>query len=103
MKSNIMLGTLLSAGLVSAAWAALDHSDLPSCYIYVHGQCFKNGQQLCTDEAYKWALDECDGYYPSVQGVVPPPKPLGLKVNTRSSPQVKARIATSFAGKKRIR
>ncbi len=62
---------LISAGLLigmctGMAQAAGDHWDRPSCYIYVHGQCFPPGKpNQCGPGGYEDALDECDGYYPS--------------------------------------
>ena len=86
----------LTFGFAIPAMAAADHWDRPSCYIYVHDQCFKNGENVCGD-GYEWALDECDRYYPSLSGVVHP-KPPGFKANTRFDPTVKAKIVRSFAG-----
>ena len=66
-----MRSVLISAGLLFAALtgqaAAFDHNDRPSCYIYVHGQCFPPGQPpKCSQPDYEDGLDECDGYYPFV-------------------------------------
>jgi hypothetical protein len=96
LSRSTLIAFIASVGLAAPAFAALDHWDRPSCYIYVHDQCFKNGENVCGD-GYEWALDECDRYYPSLSGVVRP-KPMGFKANTRFDPAVKAKITRSFAG-----
>jgi hypothetical protein len=62
---------LAAAGLLLAAMTsqavAFEHNDRPSCYIYVHSQCFPPGQEpKCSQPDYEEGLDECDGYYPLV-------------------------------------
>lgn len=66
-----MKSILIGAGLLMAAMTtqsvAFEHNDRPSCYIYVHGQCFPPGQEpKCSQPDYEEGLDECDGYYPLV-------------------------------------
>lgn len=83
---------LISAGLLTCmctgmAQAANDHWDRPSCYIYVHGQCYPPGKpNQCGPGGYEDALDECDGYYPSPGGrpddlVSKPAVKLGKRAN----------------------
>ena len=58
-----MRSVLISAGLLFAVMAgqavAFEHNDRPSCYIYVHGQCFPPGQPpVCSQPDYEEELDE---------------------------------------------
>lgn len=81
MKSILIAAGLLFAGLTTQA-AAFDHNDRPSCYIYVHGQCFPPGKPpVCSQPDYEDGLNECDGYYPSLG------KPGGLVSNPGTSPR----------------
>lgn len=70
-------GAAVLIGLASSASANSDHWDKFSCYAYVHDQCYGNGQEPCSSEGYEWGLNECDAYYPSLQGT-PPSAALGL-------------------------
>lgn len=66
MKS-ILIGAGLLLAVMTTQSVAFDHNDRPSCYIYVHGQCFPPGQPpKCSQPDYEEGLDECDGYYPFV-------------------------------------
>ena len=74
-------GAVLATSIAAPAAAELDHSNLITCYAYVHGQCYGNGQNNCSTEDYNWGLDQCDGYYPQAQ-VVKPKGKLGLATKT---------------------
>jgi len=86
-----MRSLLIATGLLVAAMTtqsiAFEHNDRPSCYIYVHGQCFPPGKEPeCSQPDYEELLDECDGYYPFVGKrpgnlVSTPPASPKLRVN----------------------
>lgn len=64
---QLLIGASLLLGVMAGQAVAFEHNDRPSCYIYVHGQCFPPGQEpKCSQPDYEESLDECDGYYPSL-------------------------------------
>lgn len=84
MKSLFIAAGLLMAAMTTQS-VAFEHNDLPSCYIYVHGQCFPPGQEpKCSQPDYEEGLDECDGYYPFVGK-----RPGGLVTPSASSPKLR--------------
>ncbi|QKV18032.1 hypothetical protein [Oricola thermophila] len=89
------LGSIsLTAAMAASASANSDHWDRFSCYAYVHDQCYGNGADNCDREGYDWALDQCDGYYPSSAGVK---RPKGARTFTATTNlKTKTKIQRSF-------
>lgn len=87
-------GVVLATSIGAPAVAGLDHSNLITCYAYVHGQCYGNGQNNCSTEDYNWGLDQCDGYYPQAQ-IVKPKGKLGLATK-KTKRQTMMTIKRSF-------
>lgn len=57
------LVTIFSVSATSFASAYIEPSDLPTCYLSIHDQCYGGGETNCTEEDYNGALDECDQMY----------------------------------------
>jgi hypothetical protein len=92
-KLTILALVFAFSCFASPAGAASDHTDVFSCYAYVHEQCFPGGKDAgCGQGAYNDALDECDGYYEE-SGKRPTP---AASFAVRLNPQVKTRIMNSF-------
>lgn len=54
------LATVLSIATSSIAVAYITPTDLPTCYLSVHDQCYGNGETNCTDDVYQTGLGWCD-------------------------------------------
>lgn len=67
MKKIVFAAAGLMLAAMTSQAVAFDHNDRPTCYIYVHSQCYPPGQPpKCSEPDYEEALDMCDGYYPLV-------------------------------------
>lgn len=94
MLATVIGGSFCLAGFTLPALAVDDHWDQVSCYFYVWGQCYGNGEENCSSDDYNWGLDQCDGYYEQSSGRRKPP-PSGLTLKT-TNPRVKTTISSSF-------
>ena len=90
------MGVLITSVSLPAN-AGTDHDTAISCYAYVHGQCYGNGENNCSTEDYNWGLDQCDGYYPTAEVKHPEP-PSGLAARPSTS-KIRSTIISTFKGR----
>ena len=97
MTSKSILAAVAAAVALTAAsttTAAASHNTQISCYAYVHGQCYGNGENNCSQEDYEWGLDQCDDYYSEAPARTME-RPKGL-ANVPSKRGIKMQIQSTF-------
>ncbi len=95
MKRLFTMTILLSAAFTVTAQASSPHTDIFSCYAYVHDSCFGEGSANCNPEDYEWGLDACDDEYNNAS-VKRPSATFGIAPSKKTVMQTRAKIERSF-------
>lgn len=87
----------LAASATTVAASGQAHSTHIACYAYVHGQCYGNGENNCSQDDYEWGLDQCDQTYSEApakrldrpEGLANVPSKRGIKMQIQSTFQAR--------------